>query len=147
MLLTTRANNKTSGVVRRSLLLLTLLVTLADAQVAAPMGVCFPDGAHNRHVEDFCRRDTVPDCAHAPDKDPSLLECYMRCEDKVDENEREYECAEYEGMKCYTGLTCVLPPVLLSMDGIAALGNPDILWETKDHQEEGSQLRGGHRKE
>lgn len=92
----------------RFLLLLTILI-ITRAQIPAYMGVCYFENAQIPEVQDFCQ--TFPDCIYSEEK-PETLNCYMRCQDELDENEQDWNCGDY-GMKCHSGVVCIVPPSML----------------------------------
>ena len=90
------------------ILLLTVLI-ITRAQIPAYMGVCYFENSQVSEVQDFCQ--TFPDCIYSDDK-PETLNCYMRCQDELEETEKQWNCEDF-GMKCHLGLVCILPPSML----------------------------------
>jgi hypothetical protein len=95
-------------------LLLVFLPALVSSQVIAPMGVCFEEGAKTEVVIAFCR--TKPDCMGFEESKKNGKDCYMRCNDMVDEFEEKFNCEDY-GMVCYEGLPCIVPPANINDEG------------------------------
>jgi type II secretory pathway component PulF len=95
----------------RSFLLLLLTSTVTNAQLVAPMSVCFSKEATEQEVQAYCQ--SVPDCGELAD--PSSADCFMRCDNMLTQEGAEYDC-ESMGLKCHTGLVCVKPPKMIQED-------------------------------
>jgi hypothetical protein len=98
----------------RFLLLLTAM-TATKAQMPVPMGICYHEDAKLPEVQIFCQN--VPDCMYS-EEEPESENCYMRCQDQLDDSETEWNCEAY-GMKCHLGVICILPPTMEGDDGFA----------------------------
>lgn len=75
------------------------------------MNVCFSEEATEQEVQVYCR--SVPDCGELADS--SSADCFMRCEDMLQEDGADYDCAAM-GMVCYHDLICLTPPLMIEED-------------------------------
>jgi len=92
------------------LLATVMLSHFAHSQLMpAPMGVCFLQNSTLAMAQSFCRLASVPECVEGDGKESSQFQCYMRCSHPTQQDQKLYNCTEYD-MECFDGVTCILPP-------------------------------------